>query len=156
MLIKLYAKIMGHVILGNRGFPALNLNLLSGIIFSRDKLKNGMKTRNVLLGAAAGTAAMTLFSYFLSGKKDKGFKEPKILGKMMSSAFPSLEETQAEIAGWMMHVSMGLFFAWLYHRSPDIRKLYPDLPDAVVVGASNGVLGVLLWKLLFSLHPDPP
>ena len=115
-----------------------------------------MKTGNVLLGAVAGTAAMTLFSYFLSGKKDKDFKEPKLLGKMVKRALPSIGETPSEIAGWMMHGSMGLIFAFTYKKLLEDLQIRRDLPDDIFVGAVNGVLGVLIWKLVFSLHPDPP
>ncbi|MGN6247525.1 MAG: hypothetical protein ACTHNG_04175 [Ginsengibacter sp.] len=115
-----------------------------------------MKKSNVVAGAIAGTAAMTLFSYFLSGKKDKDFREPALLGKMAKRVLPPSEKTVSEIAGWMMHGSMGLFFAWTYQRLPEIRKMYPDLPDDIFVGVVNGVIGVVLWKLVFSLHPDPP
>jgi hypothetical protein len=56
----------------------------------------------------------------------------------------------------MMHGSMGLFFAWTYQRLPEIRKMYPDLPDEIFVGVANGIVGIILWKLVFSLHPNPP
>jgi len=115
-----------------------------------------MKTGNVLLGAVAGTAAMTLFSYFLSGKKDKDFKEPKLLGKMVKRAVPSIGERPSEIAGWMMHGSMGLIFAFTYKKLLEDLQIRRDLPDHIFIGAVNGVLGVLIWKLVFSLHPDPP
>jgi len=115
-----------------------------------------MRKRNVIAGAISGTAAMTLFSYFLSSKKDKDFREPALLGKMVKRILPGSEETVSEIAGWMMHGSMGLFFAWTYQRLPEIRKMYPDLPDEVFVGVANGIVGIILWKLVFSLHPNPP
>jgi hypothetical protein len=115
-----------------------------------------MKTGSVFLGAAAGTAAMTLFSYFLSGKKDKEFKEPKLLGKMVNRAFPSIDETPSQIAGWMMHGSMGLIFAFAYKELLEKIRFSRDLPDDIFVGVVNGVAGVIIWKLVFSLHPDPP
>ncbi|MGN6601494.1 MAG: hypothetical protein ACTHK8_03535 [Ginsengibacter sp.] len=115
-----------------------------------------MKKSNVVAGAIAGTAAMTLFSYFLSGKKDKDFREPALLGKMVKRVLPPSVKTVSEIAGWMMHGSMGLFFASMYQRLPEIRKMYPDLPDDIFVGVANGSVGIMLWKLVFSLHPNPP
>lgn len=51
-----------------------------------------MKKSNVVAGAIAGTAAMTLFSYFLSGKKDKDFREPALLGKMINRVLPPSEK----------------------------------------------------------------
>ena len=51
-----------------------------------------MKTGNVLLAAAAGTAAMTLFSYLVSRKKNKDFREPRLLGKMVYRAVPGIKK----------------------------------------------------------------
>ena len=115
-----------------------------------------MKTKSILLGAAAGTAAMTVFSYFLSGKKDKEFKEPKLLGKMVNRAFPSMEEAPAQIAGWMMHGSMGLIFASVYQWLLENINFRRDVPDDIFIGFVNGIAGVVIWKLVFSVHPDPP
>jgi len=115
-----------------------------------------MKNKNLVVAAVAGTAAMTLFSYFLSGKKDKDFREPALLGKLVKRILPSSEKKISEVSGWMMHASVGFLFAWLYRRLPEIRKMNPDLPDDVFVGVANGVLGAIMWKLVFSLHPNPP
>jgi len=115
-----------------------------------------MKTTNVLLGAVAGTVAMTLFSYFLSDKKDREFKEPELLAKMVSRAFPSVNQMPAQIAGWMMHGSMGLMFAYVYKELLKNLRFSRDLPDDIFIGAVNGVAGILIWKLVFSVHPDPP
>ena len=115
-----------------------------------------MKTGSVLFGAVVGTAAMTLFSYFLSGKKDKEFKEPKLLGKMVNRAFPSLGKTPSEIAGWMMHGSMGVIFAFTYRELIEKIQFRGDLSDDIFIGAVNGVAGIVIWKTVFSLHPDPP
>ncbi len=115
-----------------------------------------MKKVNVLLGAVAGTAAMTLFSYFLSDKKDKEFKEPELLGKMVNRAFPSVDKMPAQIAGWMMHGSMGFLFAYVYKELLVNLQFNRDLPDDIFIGVINGLVGVLIWKLVFSIHPDPP
>ncbi len=115
-----------------------------------------MNKGKVFAGAIAGTAAMTLFSYFLSGKKDKEFKEPKLLGKMVNRAFPSIDETPSQIAGWMMHGSMGLIFAFAYKELFEKIRFRRDLPDDIFIGVVNGLAGVIIWKLFFSIHPDPP
>lgn len=115
-----------------------------------------MKTGNVLLAAAAGTAAMTGFSYFLSAKKDKEFKEPKLLGKMVNRAFPSIGKTSAELTGWMLHASMGLMFTIVYQQLIKELHFRRNLPNDIFIGVVNGVAGIIIWKLTFSLHPDPP
>lgn len=115
-----------------------------------------MKNGNVLFAAAAGTVAMTAFSYFLSKKKDKEFREPKLLGKMVYTAFPSVEKTPAEITGWVMHASMGLIFTLAYQQLLQKLRFRRDLSVEVFIGVVNGVVGITIWKLTFSLHPAPP
>lgn len=115
-----------------------------------------MKTVNVLLSAAIGTAAMTLFSYFLSGKKDKEFKEPELLSKMVNRAFPSVSKTPAAVSGWLMHANMGFVFAFIYKEVMKKIQYRRDLSNDVFIGVANGIAGVILWKLVFSLHPNPP
>jgi hypothetical protein len=115
-----------------------------------------MDAKNILAGAIAGTAAMTAFSYFISDKKSKDFREPALLAKMISRAFPETEKGFSKTAGWMMHASMGILFAYLSKKM--IQKLQSpyDLSNRVFIGAANGVAGVIGWKLVFSLHPNPP
>lgn len=115
-----------------------------------------METKNILTAAVSGTAAMTVFSYFLSGKKSKDFREPALLAKMINRAFPETGKAFSKTAGWMMHFSMGILFAYLSKRM--IRKLRStdDLSNDVFIGVVNGIAGVIAWKLAFSLHPNPP
>jgi len=115
-----------------------------------------MDAKNILTGAIAGTAAMTAFSYFLSDKESKDFREPALLAKMIRRAFPETKKPFSKTAGWMMHVSMGILFAYLSKRM--IRKLHlpHDLSNDVFIGVTNGIAGAIAWKLAFSLHPNPP
>ena len=124
--------------------------------FYRFFQKNRMEAKNILAGAIAGTAAMTAFSYFLSDKKSKDFREPALLAEMISRAFPETEKAFSKTAGWMMHACTGILFAYVSKRM--IRKLQStqDLSNEVFVGVANGITGVIAWKLAFSLHPNPP
>jgi len=115
-----------------------------------------MKTGNVLLAAAAGTAAMTLFSYLVSRKKNKDFREPRLLGKMVYRAVPGIKKPQAKVIGWILHGTTGLTFSVMYHYLLKDTKLKSNVPDAVVLGLTNGIVAVGIWKATFSLHPDPP
>jgi hypothetical protein len=115
-----------------------------------------MKTGNVLLAAAVGTGAMTLFSYLVSRKKNKDFREPRLLGKMVYRAVPEIKKPQAKVIGWILHCTTGLTFAVIYHYLLKDTKLNSNVPDGIVLGLANGVVAVGIWKATFSLHPDPP
>lgn len=115
-----------------------------------------MKTGNVLLSALIGTSAMTLFSYFVSRKKNMDFREPRLLGKMVYRAVPQMKKPQAKVAGWVLHCTTGLVFTIIYAELLKNKILKSDLPDGIVLGLLNGVAAVGIWKATFSLHPDPP
>jgi hypothetical protein len=118
--------------------------------------KRIMKTGNVLLAAACGTAAMTLFSYLVSRKKNKDFREPRLLGKMVYRAVPEIKKPQSKVTGWILHCATGLTFTIIYTYLLKDTKLKANVPDGVVLGLINGVVAVGIWKATFSLHPDPP
>lgn len=115
-----------------------------------------MKIENVLLSALAGTAAMTLFSYTVSTKKNKNFKEPELLGKMVDRVVPEVGKPASQVAGWMLHCSTGLFFAFVYDLLLKNTKVKSNIPNGILIGGANGVAAIFIWKATFSLHPNPP
>ncbi|HEU5365913.1 MAG TPA: hypothetical protein VFU62_10285 [Hanamia sp.] len=115
-----------------------------------------MKTGNVLLAAACGTTAMTAFSHLVSRKKNKNFREPRLLGKMVYRAIPKIKKRQAKVIGWILHGTTGLTFAIIYDFLLKDTKLKSEAPEGVVLGLINGAVAVGIWKATFSLHPDPP
>ncbi|MGN6194794.1 MAG: hypothetical protein ACTHOB_07635 [Ginsengibacter sp.] len=115
-----------------------------------------MKVGNVLLAATVGTTAMTLFSYVVSRKKNKDFREPRLLGKMVYRAIPEIKKEDAKFTGWILHCSTGLAFTIVYKMLLEKTKLKSNVPDGIVLGFVNGVVAVAIWKAVFSLHSDPP
>jgi hypothetical protein len=115
-----------------------------------------MKVGNVLLAATVGTTGMTLFSYLVSRKKNKDFREPRLLGKMVYRAIPDIKKKDSKVAGWILHCSTGLAFTTVYEILLEKTKLKSNVPDGIVLGLVNGVVAVGIWKAVFSLHPDPP
>jgi hypothetical protein len=120
--------------------------------FKKDKMKNG----NIFLATAAGTASMTLFSYLVSREKNKNFREPRLLGKMVYRAVPAIKRPDAEVAGWILHWGTGLLFTKGYKVLLDHTKLESNLPKGILLGVAAGAVAVIIWKSTFSLHPDPP
>jgi hypothetical protein len=115
-----------------------------------------MKSGNVLIAAACGTAAMTAFSYLISRKKNKDFREPRLLGKMVYRAVPEIKKPQAKVIGWILHCTTGLTFTIVYHYLLKKTKLKSNVSEGIIVGLVNGIVAVGIWKATFSLHPDPP
>src|SRR5665647_1829838 len=115
-----------------------------------------MKVGNVLLASLAGTTAMTLFSYVTSRKKNKNFREPDVLGKMVYRVVPEIEKPLSTIAGWVLHGGAGLFFAAVYESLLKDTKVKPTVPYGLLTGGVNGAVALLIWKAKFRLHPYTP
>lgn len=114
-----------------------------------------MKAGRMLVAAFAGTTAMTLFSYIVSDKKRKNFKEPNLLGEMIHRVTPADKEN-SQMSGWILHYATGLVFTLLYSLILEEKEKKQTLSSDLLIGGVSGVAATLIWKATFSLHPDPP
>ncbi len=69
----------------------------------------------IALGALAGTIAMTLSSYLMAFLVKEQFKEPVLLGKLISRASFMSKSFLSYFAGWIIHFTIGFFFVIVYH-----------------------------------------
>jgi hypothetical protein len=116
-----------------------------------------MRLLKILVGSITGTFMMTAFSYFISEKKRKQFKEPVLLnfllGKVKSS---DLKVNEGNPAGYIIHYTVGLFFTILYDQIWQRTKLKPTIQNGLMLGGINGFIAVVVWHTTFKLHPRPP
>ena len=102
-----------------------------------------------------GTSVMTAFSYAISGGHKKNFREPELLGILMER----LSQKQGRwirLAGWPLHYTLGLVWAgvyifWLKAANKNLGFKY-----ATMFGCCSGAVAIVIWRLLFKLHPHPP
>lgn len=118
----------------------------------------------VLLGLIAGivaTAAMTFFLDMVSFITGANLKVVKILGTMVTmetSPEGFVSESEKALAwGYGLHYLIGIGFAsgFLYAmlKSP---KIGLDMQSAFWFGILTGVIGTVVWRVFFGLHPYPP
>lgn len=115
-----------------------------------------MKYPQILLPAIAGTSAMTFYSYLVSKSKNKNFREPEILGELIKRMSGNCSRELARMAGWGIHYSIGILFVACYTEFWEKTKVKPSLTSGALMGAANGVVGILGWNLIFASHPNPP
>lgn len=115
-----------------------------------------MQAYKILIPAIVGTSAMTLFSYLVSESKNKNFREPKILDELIERLPIRASKESTHIAGWGIHYTIGILFVACYSEIWEQTKVKPSLTSGTLMGAANGVVGVLGWKLMFKGHPNPP
>jgi hypothetical protein len=116
-----------------------------------------MNTAKILTGSVTGTLVMTMFSYLVSEKKNKLFKEPALLNLLLGKVKSSdLHQNHKNPEGWIIHYLVGLFFTVVYDQVWKKTKLNPSLKSGLLLGGINGLIAVAVWKTTFKLHPRPP
>ncbi|MDP1813656.1 MAG: hypothetical protein Q8K92_04345 [Leadbetterella sp.] len=115
-----------------------------------------MQTGKTLISAIAGTSAMTLFSYLTSESKNKNFREPEVLGQLINRLPQSVSKEKSQIAGWGAHYATGLAFELVLNEIWKRKLVKPTVTSGALLGATSGLVGVMVWKGTFEAHPNPP
>jgi len=126
-----------------------------GYLRNRGKSKN-MRSKDIIYAGIAGTSAMTAFSYILSALRRKDFREPRLLKFLYQQWRPLAKAGKARKAGWRLHYSMGVNWAFLYEYLIRKKYLRPDRKRMVVAGVVSGIIAVACWKCMFGLSPARP
>jgi hypothetical protein len=115
-----------------------------------------MKTKNVVLAGIVGTSFMTLFSYIVSVRKRKNFKEPELLTDLGARLIKPADKSTLYPAGWATHYATGIGISLACQRLFPISETRLIIKNGVIIGIVTGLAGALVWKSVFNLHPDPP
>lgn len=115
-----------------------------------------MTIRKVLSASFTGTTAMTVYSYFLSGKENRQFKEPVLLNELLSNSFYAGTFSKTSAAGWFLHYSIGSLFATGSHFIWKSTSVKPSLISGSLLGFIYGIIGIAGWHLVFLFHSNPP
>ncbi|MCL6261067.1 hypothetical protein M3O96_18325 [Aquiflexum sp. TKW24L] len=115
-----------------------------------------MNLKPIINSTVAGTSSMTLFSYLVSEKKEENFREPLVLADLISRLSPKMRKSDAAVDGWALHYIAGFGFSSLYHKLWKSGKVKPGILSGSLLGAASGLAGILVWKGVFKLHPNPP
>ena len=106
------------------------------------------------ISSVIGTTFMTIFSIVTSEKKDRQFREPEILSKLLE-VFP-LNKSNRVALGWIAHYLTGMTFNMANQAILNKLKTSPTFFNGLLLGGFNGAIGVAIWKAIFEAHPSPP
>jgi hypothetical protein len=114
------------------------------------------KLEKTLISGTAGTTFMTASSALMSLIPHENFKEPEHLATMVSRLAPALSKRAQQVAGWSAHYGMGFVFAAVYVELWETGKIKHNIKNGLILGAISGLVGMLIWKATFKIHPLPP
>lgn len=112
----------------------------------------------IIIAGIVGTTCMTIYSYLKAKKEKEHYVEPVLLNELIDNSknLPVIEKEETHPAGWTLHYATGVLFVlayWLLWR----KALYrPTIAKIITIGSLSGMTGILVWKILFSSHSDPP
>lgn len=118
-----------------------------------------MKTaKKIVIAGIVGTTFMTLYSYWKSKQEKQEYVEPVMINKLIDNSenMPSVRNEDSHPVGWGLHYLTGIAFVsayWLiWHKA--LKK--PTANKIIVIGSLSGIIGIVVWKLLFVQHNNPP
>ncbi len=112
--------------------------------------------RTRLFSSFWATSVMTLFGYIYSSVSGRNLKEPKLLGKLIKRAIPNIRKKSARLSGWGVHYAVGLLFTEMYAKFWGRVPVESRLKSGFIFGAIGGLAAILIWRITFAFHPDPP
>ncbi|MDR6301775.1 hypothetical protein [Mesonia maritima] len=109
----------------------------------------------LFFSSITATIVMTFFSYFYSEVKNEKFKEPQLIN-ILINRLPNFSTAigKHHILGWLLHFLIGFIFTALFFLI--WKYISISWLSGIVLGFFAGLLGVLGWRIAFSVHPNPP
>ena len=114
-----------------------------------------MDILKVMIAAFSATNVMTTFSYLLSVRYKRLFKEPVLLNYVFDR-FANTESKWKGFLGWLVHYLIGLVFVIVYASIWDHTPIEFGWVSGIVFGVISGFIGILGWHLLFKIPAQTP
>ena len=117
-----------------------------------------MNIATILVCGIVGTAIMTSFLTILFYFKDRKFRIVRILGSLLTSAAKKIAAGDYGVVtvGTIVHYTIGIIFCvpyvWLWTN----QISSPTVFIAILYGAINGVVAVIVWRFLIAINSRPP
>lgn len=118
-----------------------------------------MKTaEKIIIAGIVGTTFMTLYSYLKAKKEHQEYVEPIMINKLIDNSknLPSIKDNDIHPAGWCLHYITGIGFVSIYWLLWKKALLHPTLFKNMITGSLSGIIGIMVWKMLFTQHNRPP
>lgn len=103
------------------------------------------------------TIFMTVFSYGFSYVVNGNFKEPQLLNYLIDKLPKNKYSICREhIYGWLIHISTGILFVLVFKIVTIFIIVDLSFWNGFLSGLLAGLIGVGMWSVVFTLHPNPP
>jgi hypothetical protein len=114
-----------------------------------------MNLLKIAIAAFSATNVMTTFSYLISARFKRLFKEPVILNFILEEGIGiNLKGTWQKIAGWIAHYAIGFAMVVCYEAIWRYTAIGFGFVSGTVLGVVSGLIGIACWKAIYqtSIH----
>ncbi len=114
-------------------------------------------TEKIIIAGVVGTTFMTLYSYLKARKERQEYVEPVLINKLIDNSDKAqIDNTKSHPAGWGLHYATGIGFIAAYYFLWKKALHHPTPYRIAATGVVSGGVGIVVWKLLFARHDNPP
>ncbi|MCO6149471.1 hypothetical protein [Flavobacterium sp. NRK1] len=115
-------------------------------------------TEKLIIAGIVGTTFMTLYSYYISKKENEKYLEPEMINELIDNSknLPNVNNERYHPAGWGLHYVTGISFMAVYWLLWKRALTHPTISKILIIGSLSGVVGIIVWKIIFSQHEKPP
>lgn len=112
---------------------------------------------HLFISGVLGTLIMTLFTYAVELVTGKELSEPELLNHLICKCERiGLQTGASHFLGWLIHFAIGILFAAGMIAFIEVTGFEPTIYLGLLLGAALGLVGVIGWYVLFTLHHNPP
>lgn len=110
----------------------------------------------LLAVSITATTAMTWFSYMVSNSFRELYKEPVLLSYAINKLNLNLSDDFQKTWGWLLHYVIGFIFVLAYHIIWENEIMPISTLSAIILGIISGIIGIISWKLIFTMTNHQP
>lgn len=111
-----------------------------------------------IVAGFVGTIAMTSIMYLYANLTQEDTRVVHLLGAMITGNeyLPAQRKPKVLFAGIISHISVGILFCFAYFLLWNWGVFAITWVDSVTVGALSGIIAIIVWRLYFMVHQNPP
>jgi hypothetical protein len=115
-----------------------------------------MNLLKIFIAAFSATNIMTTFSYVLSTKYKKLFKEPVMMNFILEGVGIHLKGKGNTLGGWIAHYIIGFALVITYEAIWRYTVVPFGFVSGIILGIASGVIGIMCWRAIYltSIHED--
>lgn len=109
-----------------------------------------MNLLKIFIAAFSATNVMTTFSYLLSARYKKLFKEPVMMNFILEGFGLHLKGRWHKVGGWIAHYIIGLFMVFIYESLWRYSVIKFGFVSGILFGIASGIIGIACWHGIYS------